>query len=177
MSTVSQLHNPVLGSTVPDDSGYSTPQRKHRGKVKASVKTHQAVWLGPMLTISTCAVLMLTVCGGLMVQKARLMELTYQLQRLQDELLVIQKEEAFLQMELISARSLRQVEQAAVNQLGMVKPEKVEYLVWEDPESSRTAVAAQTKTKAADTGLIASISRWFSENWPLEGRVEAKSRY
>lgn len=177
MSTVSQLRTPVLGSAVPNESGYSAPQRKHKGKVKASAKARKTAWLGPMLTMGISAVLMFAVCGGLMVQKARLMELTYQLQHLQDELLVLQKEESFLQMELISARSLRQVEQAAINKLGMVKPEQVEYLVWEDPENYHTEVAIQGTHKTTSTSVLASISRWFSENWPLVGKVEAKSRY
>ena len=38
MSTVSELHNPLLGSAVPDDIGYSAPRRKHKGKVKRQPK-------------------------------------------------------------------------------------------------------------------------------------------
>jgi hypothetical protein len=177
MSTVSELHNPLLGSAVPDDIGYSAPRRKHKGKVKASAKTRHTTWLGPMLTMGVCAMLMFAACGGLMVQKARLMELTYQLHRLEDELLVLQKEESFLQMELISASSLRQVEQSAIDRLGMVNPEQVEYLVLEGPVDDRTQSAAQGTPKTTGSSMLASISRWFSDNWPLVGKVEAKSRY
>ena len=104
--------------------------------------------------------------------KARLMELSYQLHRLEDELLVLQKEESFLQMELISASSLRQVEQSAIDRLGMVNPEQVEYLVLEGPVDDRQS-APQGTPKTTGSSMLASISRWFSDNWPLVGKVES----
>lgn len=175
MSTVSRLRNPISGSVVPDELLIEQPRRQTGRRAKTAAKRQAR--LKPMLAMSVCALLMFAVCGGLMFQKARLMKLTYQLAQMQDELAALQKEESFLQMELISARSLRQVEETAVTRLGMVKPERVEYLVWTPPNDERVEVAAQSGRRTTDTGWLTSVSRWFSDNWPLVGRAEAKSRY
>jgi|SRR5690625_3752036 len=104
-------------------------------------------------------------------QRTHLMTLSYQLDQLQDELKIAQREQAFLQLQIVEARSLERVEQLATGRLGMVRPNAVQYVAFEKEHID--AQPAGHDIDPSERGFIALAVDWVAKHWPRMDSAEA----
>ncbi len=174
MSAVSHLRVAVdegfeardeLGQFYPSD--FAEEQQEQARPRKQRVHRARASYPATAL----CAVCLLVLALGFLAQKTRLVSLANDLAVLQEELAAAQRMQSFLQLELMKARSPRQIEYQARGRLGMQEPQRVEYLVV-DPSYGQ-ADTDEGETDAHDNNVITVAAKWLTENWPRWGRAEA----
>lgn len=150
-----------------------TPQYQAATEAPASSakKRRFSVIFGVYGVIFTIALVVLASALIYVGQKTYLMTLSYELDQLQDELKIARREQAFLQLQIVEARSLERVEQIAIGQLGMVRPNAVQYVAFQ-PEHS-DAPPASLDTDPSERGLIALAVDWVAKHWPRMDSAEA----
>lgn len=140
------------------------PARKHR--VSAA-------------TMALCAACCLALGLGFVAQKARLMIHTHRLAALQSELAALERERGYLQLAVMNARSPEYIERQARERLGMTKPERVEFLVLVPTATQGQPQGTEEgdgEEAAIAPGMVATMGKWLTDNWPRWGRAEASHR-
>lgn len=159
MTAATNLQKPYpIGTT------YEQPVRR------PARRTRPAVNLIPVAII--CSLLVLGLSFGYVGQKVRLMNLTYELARLQNELSEVDREYGYLQLAQKKASSPRQVEKLARERLGMTAPTNVEYLVL----AGSVATQEEASEIQSAPGIVRSLAAWIERFWPRGGAVEAARR-
>lgn len=130
------------------------------------------------VTVKICLVAACCVVVGLLYlqQQVKSYYLSMELVQIQEQVNAMQQRNDHLMLSLESQRSLKQIEQIARNQLGMVDPAYTATLVLSGPtvmagEVESRWVADQTPSDET-MGLFATLASWMNRVLPLGG-VEA----
>lgn len=145
--------------------GSSTPLRRGR---KRRIKVNAPVFLGLV------ALLILGLALVYVGQRTHLMTLTYQSEALGRSITEALREREFLQLQMAQAHSLDRVEQVAIGQLGMVRPEAMQYVVMDGTNQADVASpGAGESIRQEQRGLIAIAVDWVAQHWPRMETAEA----
>lgn len=181
MSAAAASHLRVTSSehAVAADSGLATVAADYQPYEQSPLQalpTHRTRRRVSIPAVTLCALCFFVLGLGLVAQKATLMARTYHLAQLRSDLAELEREQGYLQLAAMNARSLQSIERQARERLGMVEPSKVEFLVLEQSASQNRFV--QEQAGGADEGpkMTATMGKWLNENWPLWGKAEARRR-
>ncbi|MGI6082190.1 MAG: septum formation initiator family protein [Limnochordia bacterium] len=122
--------------------------------------------------IVVCAFSCLVLALGLVAQRSLLMLRSEELAALQNELAREQRMQDHLQLELMRARSPQRIERLARERLNLTEPQRVEYLVLAPAQETipnQVVVTVETR----ETGVLAGVAKWLTDNWPRWGQAEA----
>lgn|SRR5690625_2661499 len=140
-------------------SSEDMPRRRQRRKLNGMV------WIS--LTAFVILSLGLTYVG----QRVHVMNLGYELAALEQRLEEAAREQEFLMLSMAQARSLDRVEQLAIAELGMKRPNDRQYVVLEREPTELTTFLAQDNEESR--GILNAAIAWVTRHWPRVQTAEA----
>lgn len=131
------------------------------------------------VTVKVCLVAACCVVVGLLYlqQQVTSYYLSMELVQIEEQVNAMQQRNDHLMLSLESQRSLKQIEQIARNELGMVEPTYTATLVLNGPAvmagEAESRWVAEEETPSGETmGILATLASWMNRVLPLGG-VEA----
>ncbi len=139
-----------------------TKPRSRRKKKKKS--------LPETVIICSFAFIFVMVSFLFLIQKINMMRLNVTLAQVRQEYHSVVQQHEFLQLELIAARSLSNIEQLARNELGMIEPETKNIVVMRTPTTQDKPTFENTIREQNNSGGVFEIvADWINRILPLGG--------